>query len=225
MDKITLEVQARDKSVKAKDLLAMNLIPAIFYGKGFENKEFQIDYQSFRKAYKQSGSNTIIELKTVDGDTLSVLATYVQLNPVTDMIVHVDFMNVRMDEAINTEVPLKFVGTSLAIKNDNGTLTSNLSVLKVKCLPKDLVHEIEVSIESLVDFQESIRVKDLIIPKGLTVLAPEEEVVATVVAPREEEEAPVVAEVAEGAEGAEGDAPAEGAEGAAPAEGAVEDKK
>ncbi|MDD3861738.1 MAG: 50S ribosomal protein L25 [Candidatus Gracilibacteria bacterium] len=209
MDKLTLEVQARDKSIKAKDLLAKDLIPAIFYGKGIENMEFQMNYQAFRKAYKQAGSNTIIELKTEDGKTFNVLASSVQLNPVTDMIVHVDFINVRMDEEIQTEVPLKFVGTSLAVKNDSGTLTSNVDALKVKCLPKDLVHEIEVSIEPLVDFNAIIRVKDLTIPQGITVLTPEDELVATVVPPREEkEEAPVVAEGA--AAPVEGATPAEG---------------
>lgn len=217
MDKITLDVQSRDKGVKAKDFLAQDLIPAVFYGKGIENKEFQMNYQAFRKAYKQAGGNTIIELKVDGKSSLNVLVHDVQVHPVTDMIIHVDFINVNMDQEIHTEIPLKFVGTSLAVKNDSGTLTSNISILKVKCLPKDLVHEIEVSIEPLVDFHTNIRVKDIVVPKGITVLTPLEEVVATVVPPREEKEEAPVAAAATPAEGAA--APAAG--GAAPAAAAA----
>jgi large subunit ribosomal protein L25 len=219
MDKVILEVQTRDKNVKAKDLLEQNLVPAVFYGKGVENREFQMNYQAFKKAYKQAGGNTIIELK-VDGKSAeNVLVHAVQIDPVTDMIMHVDFVNVKMDQEIHTEIPIKLIGTSLAVKNDSGTLTSNIDELKVKCLPKDLVHEIEVSIEPLVDFHTSIRVKDIVVPKGITVLTPAEEVVATVVPPREEKEELPVAAAAAPVEGVA--APVEGAAAAAP----VEEKK
>jgi large subunit ribosomal protein L25 len=123
-----------------------------------------------------------------------------------------------MDQEIHTEIPLKFVGTSKAVKDDSGTLTA-MHMLKVKCLPKDLVHEVEVSIESLVDFHTNIFVRDIVAPKGITILNHADEVVATVMRPREEKvEAPVVA--AEGAAAT----PAEGA-AATPAEGAAKDKK
>lgn len=209
MDKITLEVQTRDPQAKAKDLLGQNLIPAVFYGKGVKNKDMMMNYQVFRKAYKQAGGNTIVELKIDGKETVNVLIHDVQSNPVTDMITHVDFINVKMDQEIHTEIPLKFVGVSAAVKDNGGTLASNLDVVKVKCLPKDLVHEIEVSIEALVDFHTSIRVKDLVLPKGVTVLNHDDEVIVTAVPPHEEkEEAPVVA-------AAEGAAAAPGAEGPA----------
>lgn len=64
----------------------------------------------------------------------------------------------------------------------------NLNHLKAECLPGDLVHEIEVDISPLVDFETSIYVKDLNIPKGIEIRDNLEEVVATVAPPRVEEE-------------------------------------
>ena len=89
-------------------------------------------------------------------------------------------------------------------------------------LPKDLPHEIEVDISSLVDFNTSLTVADIKVGEEITITDPPEISIATVIAPREEEEEPVAAEAAEGEEGAEGEAAPEG-EGKKPAEG--EEKK
>ena len=215
MSATTLEVQSRSPEAKAKDLLAQNIVPLEYYGKGVKNRSLQADYQAFRRLYKQAGESTIVELKIDGKETANVLIHEVQHDPVSDKITHVDFINVRMDVVIHTHIPLKFVGVSTAVKDNCCTLMTPLSQLDVKCLPKDLVHEIEVGIESLVDFHLNIRVKDLKIPANITVLNKAEDVVAMVVPPKVEEEAPVVAAVVEGEAGV---APAEGAE-AAPAEG------
>jgi large subunit ribosomal protein L25 len=194
METVSLEVQKRDKQLKAKDLLRENLVPAEYYGHGVENKSFQIDYQSFRKAYRESGNSTIIELKLDGNESLNVLVHDVQYDPVTDLFTHIDFINVKMGEEIHTKVPLEFVGTSLAVKDDQGTLITYISELDIKCLPKDLLHSIEVSIDSLVDFNTHISVQDLVIPEGITVLNAPEDTVASVSPPRAEEAEPAVDE-------------------------------
>lgn len=225
MDTVELEVQPRNRDMKASDLRAQNLIPAEYYGRGVENKTLQMDYQSFRRIYRTAGGNTIITLKINGKEEISVLAHDVQYDPITDSIVHVDFANVRMGEVLQTQVPLEFVGIAPAVKELSGTLTTNTTEVEVKCLPKDLIRSIEVSIESLVDFQSYVRVKDLIVPDTIEILNDPEEVVAAVVAPREEvEEEPVVAEGEEGVEGEEG---AEGGEegGEEGAEGGEEKKE
>jgi len=187
METVSLEVQTRDKQLNAKDLLKDDLVPAEYYGRGVENKSFQIDYQSFRKAYRESGNSTIMELKVDGKESLNVLVHAVQRDPVTDLFVHIDFINVRMGEEIHTKVPLEFVGTSLAVKDEQGTLITYIDELDIKCLPKDLLHSIEVSIDSLVDFNAHIAVQDLVIPAGITVLNAPEDIVASVSPPRAEE--------------------------------------
>jgi len=215
MPSTTIEVQSRNPQTKAKDLLAQNIVPLEYYGKGVKNRSLQVDYQAFRRLYNQAGESTVVELKIDGKDTANVLIHEVQHDPVSDKITHVDFINVRMDVVIHTHIPLKFVGVSTAVKDNSGTLMTPLSQLEVKCLPKDLVHEIEVSIDCLVDFHTNIRVKDIVVPANITVMNKLEDVVAMVVPPKVEEEAPVVAAPVEGEAGA---VPAEGAE-VAPAEG------
>ena len=211
MDTMTLEVQTRNKTLRAKDLLNQNLIPLEYYGRGVENKSFQVDYQTFRRLFRVAGTNTIIELNVGGKEQISVLVHEVQRDPVTDNIKHVDFINVRMDQEIHTKVPVELTGTAPAVKEQGGILMHHLHEVEIKCLPKDLVHSFEVSVESLVDFHSFVRVKDLVVPEGVTIMNGEEDLIATVVAPRVEEEE-VVEEVEEGAEGEASEAE-EGKEG------------
>ena len=188
MDTMTLEVQLRDKNLKAKDLLRQNLIPLEYYGKGVDNKSFQVDYQTFRRLFRTAGTNTVIELSVDGKEKMNVLVHDLQRDPVTDNIKHVDFINVRMDQEIQTKVPVELTGTAPAVKEQGGVLMHHLHEVEIKCLPNDLVHEFTVSVDSLVDFQTFIRVKDLDVPKGITIVTGEEDIVATVVAPKTETE-------------------------------------
>jgi len=206
MDAITLEVQSRNAEEKAKDLLAGGFIPAEFYGKGVENMSFKMDYQTFRRVFNKAGSNTVISV-VVDGKKgPNVLVGAVQYHPISGNMIHVDFRNVRMDQEITTNIPLTFVGVAPAVKNLSGIFMSKMDEVEVKCLPNALVHNIEVSIDSLVDFHSFVRVKDLVVPAGITILNEPEDVVAVVVEPRPEEEAAPAVVPAEGEA-----APAEGA--------------
>lgn len=205
MDSISLDVQARDKSVKAKDLLKMNLVPLEFYGKGVENMSLQVDYQTFRKVYRTAGSNTVIELNVDGKKKLDALVQKVQYNPVTDTFMHVDFVNVRANQEIHTKIPVELVGLSLAVKDHGGTLMQHLNEVDVKCMPKDLVHSIEVDLAPLVDFHTYIRVKDLAVPKGITILNELEDIVANVSQPKVEEESTAAPEAVSAA-----DVPVEG---------------
>lgn len=221
MDAITLEVQGRNAEEKAKDLLANNLIPLEFYGKGVDNMSFKVDYQTFRRTFNKAGMNTIMSL-VVDGKKgPNVLVCDVQYHPISGNMIHVDMSNVRMDQEIHTEIPLVFVGTAPAVKNLAGIFMAKMDEVEVKCLPDALIHSIEVNVDSLEDFHTYVRVKDLKVPAGITIMNEPEDVVAMVVAPRAEEEAVVAAAPVEGEAGAvpaEG-APAEGEDAKAPAKG------
>lgn len=213
MEVLELNLQTRDTlKNKAKDLLKSNLIPAEFYGKGVSNKSLQVDYQTFRKLFRVAGSNTVIELNIDGKEKANVLVHDIQRDPVTDHILHVDLINVRMDREIHTHIPLVFVGTASAVKELGGILTHHLTEIEVKCLPADLVHDIEVNVEPIVDFHSFVRVKDLTVPSKIIVMNDPEEIVVNAVAPRiEEEETPVApaegeAVTAEGEVAKEGEA-------------------
>ena len=188
MDAVALEAQKRNKSVLAKKLLWENILPAEVYGAGLENVSVQMDYQAFRKAYIVAGENTVIDL-SIDGESpRKVLVHEVNFDPVSGNLRHVDFVNVNMNKAVHTHIPLEFVGVSPAVKDLAGVMMHNVTELEVKCLPGDLVHSIEVDVSGLVDFHSSLHVKNLTIPSGLTVLTDPELTVATVSAPKVEVE-------------------------------------
>ena len=212
MDTVTLKLEDRDTSVRAKDYLSQGQIPVEYYGKGVDNRSMKVDYQTFRRLYNKAGGNTIVEVEVNGKDKFNALIHNVDYHPVTDTIMHAELINVRMDQEIHTQVPLNFVGIAPAVKEMGGILTTNTMEIEVKCLPKDLIHEVEVDISGLVDFHSFIRIEDLNVPKTVEVLNQPDDVVATCVAPRVEEEPEPAAAGAdnEGGEAAEGDASAEG---------------
>jgi len=136
---------------------------------------------------------------------------------------HVDLFAVDLTQEMLADIPLAFTGTSPAVELEGAILFTSLDHLKVRGLPGDLPHEIEVDLSPLVDLESTIHVSDLVVDSKLTVVNDPEDLVAKVTPPREEEVIePVVVEgegeeAAEGAEGAEGEGEGAG-EGAASTE-------
>lgn len=187
MDIVKLTVQPRDKTVKAHALRRRDMIPAEYYGHGIANESLQMDYQTFRKIYRHAGENTVIDLEIEGGGKKKVLVHRVDYNPVSDRFTYVEFINVRMDEEVTTHVPIILEGQAPAVKELSGVLVQNLDELEIRCLPGDLIHELTVSVESLVDFNAAVHVSDIKVPEKITVLTEPETTVATVTPPREEE--------------------------------------
>lgn len=201
MDSLVLEASERQKDAKPKALRGEGLIPAIYYGKGQTNMMLQMPYQVFRKVYAKAGENTIIELG-VGGKKMPVLVHDVQFDAVTDDITHVDFIFVDMNKEVITSVKVIALGIAPAVKNMSGVLDIQKHEIKIKCLPKNLIHSIEVDVTPLVDFHTSVRVKDLKVPSTITILDNAEDTVVTVSPPRAEEVAKPAEAAAVPAEGA-----------------------
>jgi large subunit ribosomal protein L25 len=195
-------------------------LPAVVYGRGVASTSVTIDTHEFELLRRKTGPNALVDL-SVDGKKSDpVLIHDVQVHPVTHRPLHVDLFLVRMTEELTVDVPLVATGISPAIENDGGTLLHAIESVRIRALPDHLPQSIEYSIESLVDFDTTIHVRDLTIPSDATLLTDADEIVAKVQAPRVEVEEPTAAEV-EAAEGeaAEGE---EGAEAAPAAEGSSE---
>lgn len=190
---IFLDAQSRTVlGKKVKTLRAGGITPAVLYGHGIKNLLLSVPGKTFEKIYKLAGESTLIDL-TIDGkNSRKVIIQDIQRDNLKGGIAHIDFHEVKMTEKMSAEIPLKFIGESRVVKESGGVLVASLDHLKAECLPGDLVHEIEVDITALVDFDSVIHVKDLKIPKGIEVKDNLEEVVATVAEPRAEEEAAAV---------------------------------
>lgn len=218
MDKIALEASTRDvlgrKTNKGrKD----GLIPAVVYGKGIPGKNIWVKMLDFKRLIKKSGESTVIDLKIDEKDSRNVLIYDTQKDPVRDSFMHIDFFQVRMDEEIETEVELEFIGEAPAVKELGGVLVKNIDAIEVKCLPADLPSKIEVDISSLKTFEDRITLGDLNISKKIELSIDLETVIALVSEPRSEEEmseleAKVDADVTKVEGVVKADAPTEGAE-------------
>ena len=186
---VSLDAQQRDIiGKKVKTIRAQGITPGVLYGHGIENILLSIPTKTLEKVYKQAGESTLLDL-TVDGkDQRKVIIQDVQYDNVKGNIIHIDLHEVKMTEKLTTEIPLKFIGESKAVKELGGVFVANMDHLKVECLPGDLVHEIEVDISSLIDFESAIHIKDIKTPKGMEILDNADEVVAVVAPPRAEEE-------------------------------------
>ncbi|MBU0647872.1 50S ribosomal protein L25 [Patescibacteria group bacterium] len=189
MEIIEFDAKRRDiKAAKAKVVREAGLIPAVVYGANKENVHLVIDNSEFIKLYRKAGSNTIVKLKIGKESEENVLIYGVDHNAVTGDVNSVDFLRVRMDEKITTDVPVEFVGQSKAVKDLAGIFIANKDELEVTCLPTDLPKVIKVDITKLETFDDAFYVRDLVLPAGVVVDYEPLEVVATVVPPRSEEE-------------------------------------
>lgn len=197
---------------KTEEVRDAGKIPAVIYGHGVKNKNLELDYNTFDKVFKEAGESTIIDLN-VDGETVKVVVSAVQYEAVKDTYRHVDFHQIRMDEKLTANIELKFVGEPKAVKDLGGILVHNISEVEIKCLPADLINEIEVDVSGLDNFGDSVVFSELKVSDKIEILGHDEnDVVAMVSEPREEIEEEVEAPAEAGAEGEtkDGEAGAEG---------------
>lgn len=187
---ISLSAKIREESGRKTNALRnADKIPAVVYGPEKKNASLEVDYKEFKKVLKEAGESSLIELN-VDGEKEKrlVLIHDIQMDPVEDKVIHIDFFQANLKEETEAEVPLVFEGEAAAVKDLGGTLVKNMSHILVKALPQNLPHEIKVSIESLKTFEDHILVKDLVLPKDVKVVAKPEEIIASVLAQENIEE-------------------------------------
>jgi large subunit ribosomal protein L25 len=190
METITLPATIRNLEVKAKKLLEENQIPAEYYGGGQENIHLALDYQTFRKIYKEAGESSIINLQ-VEGDDKprEVLIHNITYNPLTDRFQHVDLKQIARGHKMIANFAINLTGISPAVKDLGGMLSQTKQSIEVRCLPKDLMKEIEIDISVLKEFGDTIRISDLQLDKEKFEITEEDETqVATVIAPKTQEE-------------------------------------
>lgn len=187
-------------------------LPAIVYGHNTEPTPITLDKLEFQKVFVKSGRTHLVDL-AIDGRTEKVLVREIQTHPRRLGPIHVDFYQVNLQEKIEVEVPVHLTGESAPVKQGDGDVLQPLHAIRIECLPADIPESFVVDISPLDEIEMEIRVSELTVPKGVTVLEDPEELVVKIVHKRElkiEEEVPAAeaAVAAEGEEAAEGEAPA-----------------
>ncbi len=177
------------------------------FGYDTEPMALQCETVQLKQVLKTAGKTKLVGL-TVDKHKKprNVVVREVQKNAISGELVHVDFFQVSMEEKIKVDVPVVLVGEAPALKVKTNMMAQDLSAVEIECLPDRIPETIQVDISVLVEDDQSILVKDLVLGEGVVALTNPAQVVVRI-APLQIEkvEKKVVAEVAaEGAEGAPG---------------------
>ncbi|HYX87333.1 MAG TPA: 50S ribosomal protein L25 [Gaiellales bacterium] len=224
MERVKLNVRVREGrgSKDAKAMRAAGDIPGVIYSATSETQAIAVNVRDLRQAVSAHGLHTILDV-SIDGDgktTRPALIKDLQLDPVRDRVVHIDLHEIRLDQKIQTVIPVQLEGHAEGV-NMGGALSQPSHELHVEALPSDLVDFITVDVSPL-EIGQSIRLADITPPPGIVFTDDlESTVLATIAAPVSEEELKTEAELeaeaeAEAAAALEAELAAEaGEEGAA----------
>ena len=192
MEEIKLDVEIRNDlgSRKAKRLRRDLFIPAIVYGAKQDSTPLKVDRKTFERiARLHRGENVIYHLNVLEGSKkikdYSAITKEVQHDPVTDRILHIDFNRISLTEKIEVKVAIEAKGEPIGVKQGGGSLEHVLWEINVICLPTQIPPSIEVDVSSL-NIQDSIHVKDLILPSGVIAKNDPEAIVLTIAPPMKE---------------------------------------
>jgi len=176
-----LAVQVRtEKGKELKSLRREDLVPCIVYGKYIDAPvNLTCQKQDFLKIYKSAGYSMPVTLKG-DGVDQLVLIHDIQVDPVTDYVLHVDFLTLKKWQKVETEVHVIMEGLAPIEKLGLGKVQLVKSSIAIEALPKDLPHDIKVDVSKLEDIHDVIFVKDLNVGSGVTIIDDVEQAVITV---------------------------------------------
>jgi large subunit ribosomal protein L25 len=203
-------------------LRAEGKVPATVYGLGGDAVTVSVDWRDLRHALTtEAGMNALINLQIDDQATELTIVKELQRHPIKRSVLHIDFLRVSRDVAIEVEVPIVLLGEAEQVTREGGTVDQALFNLTISAKPGSIPNELTVDISGLT-IGDAVRVGDIALPEGVETEVDAEEPVVIGSAPQAEEvvEVPEGEEVEEGAEGEA--APGEGPE-AAPSEGGGEE--
>ncbi len=203
-------------SAASRRLRGDGTVPGILYGHGMTPLAVAVERRELRIALSgAAGINTVLDL-TVDGTVYPAIVKELQRHPVRRSVVHVDFIQVNLDEEITVSVPLRLVGEAKAVEDEGGLVDPAVDSIEVVTTPRNIPDEFVVDVSEMT-MDTVIRLGDVSMPAGVTATGDPDSPVVTVLTMRAE-----VAEIeaADAEAAAEQEAEAEGEAG--PAEEAEE---
>ena len=188
--KVVATTRSTQGTSASRSLRRANKVPGIIYGGSGQPVRIEIEHNPLFHALRKERFHASILDMELDGASEQVLLRDFQMHPYKPQVLHIDFQRVAADQKIHMRVPLHFVGqeNSPAVKESAGLVSHVLSDVDVACLPKDLPEFVEVDLSGL-HAHQTIRVRDLKLPAGVTaVLKGKENPVVVSVSIKGEEE-------------------------------------
>ena len=187
MELQTLSVNTRDKSGKgpARRTRVNKAVPAVLYGGGGQPVSLTINLRSFEQLLQSHhGDHAVLQLDFADNPSINsaALVKAIQRHPVSDAIVHADFLRIRLDELIQTSVAVKLVGRAVGL-TEGGVIEHQLREIRIECVAINVPDEISVDV-SLLDIGDTLHVSEIPALEGITFLSAGDRAVVSVIVPR-----------------------------------------
>lgn len=177
-----LVIKAEPRTTVRKGLKALRregLLPGVLYGGGKPIAVVQMPAHETTYALRHVTGSTLIDLDVV-GKVHKVLVREIQRHPTRDYFIHIDFQEVDMKKTVHATLDLNFVGEAHLVSG--ARLSTLITHIEVEALPGDLVDTIDVDLSQMADIGDQIFIRDLPVPKGMTILTSGDDLVAQVVA-------------------------------------------
>ena len=182
-----IEVNKREISNKksfVKSLRNKDEIPGIYYSHDSKASiPFSVSKKVMHEALKAEAQ---VYQVSVGSKARDVIIKSVQYHPISDEMLHIDLYGVRMDQEVTVKVPIELVGQSEGIKA-GGVLNQTLTELDITCLPGSIPQNIEIDISNL-NIGDALRLGQLSLADGLTVIGDEENLIIAVNEPTVQDE-------------------------------------
>jgi large subunit ribosomal protein L25 len=187
-DKLELKASRRNLiGKKVKLLRREGKLPAVLYGKEMDSLSIELDLRDASKLLRGMTSSTLVVVD-VDGEKYTTLVRDRQRDVLKGNYTHIDFQAVSLTETVRASVTIILEGESPAIETYDALVVSGIDSLDVEALPNDLPENITVDVSGLAEIGDTLYVRDLVLPKEITVLTDPEELLVVISAP---EQAPV----------------------------------
>jgi large subunit ribosomal protein L25 len=179
-------------SAASRRLRTADHIPAVIYGHGMQPIPVTVERRDLRVALSgPAGVNTILELH-VDGTTYPAIVKEMQRDPMKRTVRHVDFQQISLTEKITVQVPLHLKGVAKAVISDGGLVDPVSNTVEIRATANNIPNDITVDISAM-GMDDVIRLGDLQLPDGVSIVGDPEFVIVTVVSTKPDAVAPVAA--------------------------------
>jgi large subunit ribosomal protein L25 len=189
METVKVKATPRPQSGKgpARRLRVQDQIPAVLYGKGMDTLSISVSPKALSEALaSEFGPNRIIELELAGDAVHKTLVAEYQYHPVTRRIIHADFKKIDDQSLVTVNVPLRLIGKAKGLVL-GGTQRQVFRTLPVRCLPADIPAVVECDVSNL-GIEETVSVRDVILPAGVQVAYPPAQTIGGVYGNRRRDE-------------------------------------
>lgn len=171
----------------ARRLRKQGFVPAVLYGESMESRPLVVSKKDIVQILKlESGENTIFKV-AVDTDMYDAMIKDLQVDPVTDELLHADLIRISMDKPVRVTVPIVHSGEPVGVKTEGGFVDFVTREVEVECLPRDIPESLSIDISEL-HIHQSIKAEGIAIPAGVKLITEPATVLVLVSLPHKEEE-------------------------------------